>query len=122
MNVVGDAIATLQVDQNGNKPTPTEAVINILDKLQDPRAAQQPTNSSKEVFLRCMKYAAILTAIFAILTIPAVQRGFDGMIPNNFMKLGIQSLLFFIVTTVLLKTSSKCGCECVGGACSLPKK
>lgn len=121
MNVVGDAIATLQVDQNGNKPTPSEAVINMLEKLQDPKALQAPA-SSKEVFLRCMKYAAILTAIFAILTIPAVQRAFEGVIPNQFMKLGIQSLLFFIIATVLLKTSSKCGCECVGSSCSLPKK
>ena len=111
MNVVGDAIATLQVDQHGNKPTPSQAVVNLLEKLQDPSAIPQAGKSNRATIIRCLKFAAILTVIFAVLTIPAIQRGFDGVFKNDFMKIGVQSLIFFIIATILMKTASKCS-EC----------
>ncbi len=104
MNHVGDAIASLQVDQDGNKPPPAQAVMNLIDKLQTSNSNQpQPQGN----MLRCVKYAGILTIIFAILTLPFIQSMFDKMFSSSWAKVGVQALVFFIVTVIILYTVSK---------------
>jgi len=104
MNHVGDAIASLQVDGDGNKPPPAQAVMNLIDKLQTSSSDKQPPQGN---MIRCVKYAAILTVIFAILTLPFIQSMFDKMFVSSWAKVGIQSLVFFIITVILLYTVSK---------------
>ena len=106
MNTMGDAIANLQVDQDGNKPAPQQAVLNLLDKLNTPQGNQELTKMQQRVntpFVTCLKYAGILTIIVAILSLPAVQQIMDKLFANDWMKMGAQALTFFIIATIFLK-------------------
>jgi len=106
MNTMGDAIANLQVDQDGNKPAPQQAVLNLLDKLNTPQGNQELDKIQQRVntpFVTCLKYAGILTIIVAVMSIPAVQQIMDKLFANDWMKMGAQCLLFFIIATVFLK-------------------
>ncbi len=106
MNTMGDAIATLQVDQHGNKPAPTEAVLNLLDKLNTPQGDAQLNQVKQKVntnFVTCLKYAGVLTIIVAILTLPMTQEFLDKLFKNAWLKMGAQALTFFIIATIFLR-------------------
>ena len=112
MNHVGDAIATLQVDENGNKPAPAQAVMNLIDNLQTSSDKSSADKSSAAApvqgkMMRCVKYAAILSFIFAILTLPFISGMFDTMFTNCWAKTAVQALAFFIVAVIMLYTISK---------------
>lgn len=114
MNVIGDAVATLQTDPaTGNKPAPTEAVLNLLDKLKDngQQTAKAANSSSKpSSIMRCVKYAGLLTVIMVVLSLSFVQNILNGMFKNPMTKLAIQAAAFFMIAVLLLKNSAKC-CE-----------
>jgi len=113
MNTVGDAIATLQVDQNGNKPQPTEAVLTLLDKLNSnqqqvsDQAVESVSSKMNHNLLTALKYAGILTVIVAVLNLPQIQTMLDDVFKNCWLKMAVQSLVFFIIATLYFRKVMK---------------
>ena len=113
-SLAGDAIASLKLDSHPSAASATPVVnefFKVLDKLQKPEDQQQqesrPSSSSEESsgrssFLDAVKHAGILAVVFAVLCLPCVQNAFTKIFANAGMRVGITTLIFFIVALVLM--------------------
>ena len=106
--LVGDSIQDLKVDPaDVAKPQKPDEFSNVMHSLKT-----LTTSSTKEGFASSSgfrglkvsaKRAAILTVIFVVLCLPAVQNALGSVFKNAFVKLLIQALIFFLVATFLIK-------------------
>ena len=115
-NKVGDALASLQVDASGKKPSHVDAVYGLLDKLA---ANQSTTSSSKEGYAApataaadqvtkmtmtsTLKVSAVLTAIFIVLSMTPVHNMLDKMFKSNLIKIGVVGVVFFVACFFVVK-------------------
>ena len=99
-SVPGDLITNLQVDPSSMKPPQADVVYNLLDNFKDSSAPETNTGD-------LLKYSGIITIVMTLLILQPVQSTIDGIFKNQYMKIGAQALLIFLITFIALQNLSK---------------
>ena len=106
---IGDALASLQVDKDGKKPSNMEAFFNIMDKLGKTKNDEKKEGFAEESpsklkgLLTVAKPAAVITAVAMILMAPQVQEMFTKMFAKAHIRYGVIALLLLVVSMVAIK-------------------
>jgi hypothetical protein len=103
---IGDAIANLQVDATGKKPSNTEALFNLLDKLKTTEGYEvvsTPSQKTSRNFMSCVKPSLLIALLGVGLTTPQVQLRLAKMFPKETTRYGIIALILLVCSILIIK-------------------
>jgi hypothetical protein len=108
---IGDAIANLQVDATGKKPSNTEALFNLLDKLKTNEGYESSTTTSSQKsasrgLMSCVKPSILIALLGVGLTTPQVQLKLANMFPKSTTRYGIVALILLVCSILIIKKTS----------------
>jgi len=109
-----DSIPTLPPSADGSiqgmlppsMQTPgTQDFFKLLDKIKEKTVTEEKYGppENKKSFLGCMKVAAVLAVIVALMNLPPVQAVLTKMFPKVSMRLAVVAVFTFLITTLLVR-------------------
>lgn len=102
---IGDAIANLQVDANGKKPSNTEALFQLLDKLKTNEGYEAPPISSNhsKTFFSCLKPSLLIALLGVAISTPQAQIYLAKMFPKQHTRYGVIALIVLVCSLLIIK-------------------